>query len=63
MARGGYTGVALSRAAGITPSHISQLINGRRQTVLPTTAKRICDALGCNFDDVFEIRGAENEQG
>ena len=55
MIKTGYTGAELSRATGITRGYISQMLNGKR-SILPPTAKKICDALGCVFDDVFEIK-------
>ena len=57
MIRAGLTGAGLARTTGITQGYICQIVNGKRSP-MPPTAKRICDALGCEFDDVFEITEA-----
>ena len=54
MIRNGFTGAGLARATGISKGYVCQMINGKRN-ILPPTAKKICDALGCSFDDVFTI--------
>ena len=55
MIRRGFTGAGLARTTGISQSYIVNILQGKR-SILPPTAKKICDALGCEFDDVFEIR-------
>jgi len=55
MIRAGFTGAGLARAAGITQGYMSQILNGRRPVLMPPTAKKICDALECDFDVLFEI--------
>ena len=57
MIKGGFTGAELARTAGISKGYVCQILNGKR-TVLPPTAKKICDALDCEFDDAFEIKEA-----
>ena len=52
MARNGFTGKGLAKASGISQCYVVQILAGRRN-VLPTTAKKICNALGCNFDELF----------
>ena len=58
MIRTGYTGAGLAKATGLTQGYMSFVLRGKR-TVLPPTAKKICKALGCEFDDVFIIKGGE----
>ena len=53
--KAGLTGVGLAKAAGVSQGYVCQIINGKR-TILPPTAKKICDTLNCNFDDIFIIR-------
>jgi len=60
MAKAGFTGAGLARATKITQGYMCQIVNGKR-SVLPPTAKKLCDALSCEFDDVFEIK--RNEDG
>ena len=55
MAKKGFTGNRLAEKTGITQGYMSYIIRGRR-AVLPPTAKKICDALQCDFDEIFEIR-------
>ena len=62
MIRAGFTGAELARTAGITQGYANQIINGKR-TTRPPTAKKICDALGCRFDDVFLIKGEAADGG
>ena len=54
MIKAGLTGAGLAKKAGITQGYVCLILNGKR-TVLPPTAKKICDVLFCNFDDVFFI--------
>ena len=55
MIRRGLTGAGLARISGISQAHVVYIIQGKRN-ILPPTAKKICDALNCAFDDVFEIQ-------
>ena len=59
MIRKGFTGKGLAKAAGLTQGYMSFVLRGKRK-ILPPTAKRICDVLGCEFDDVFQITGGES---
>ena len=58
MIRKGYTGAGLATAAGLTQGYVSYVMRGKR-SILPPTAKRICEVLECEFDDVFSIEGGE----
>ena len=50
----GLTGAGLARKAKVSQGYIVQVINGKR-TILAPTAKKICDTLQCQFDDIFVI--------
>lgn len=51
--RAGFTASALARKIGATGCVITKAESGNG--VYPHTAKAICDALGADFDDLFEI--------
>lgn len=44
----------LSKAAGLSSATVFKIENGE-YAPLPSTAKKICDALEIRFDDIFEI--------
>jgi transcriptional regulator with XRE-family HTH domain len=44
----------LSKKAGLNVAAISRVENGS-VTPRPKTAQKICDALGAQFDEIFEI--------
>ena len=50
----GYSLRMISKAAGLTPAVLCRLENGG--CITPTTAKKICSVLQCDFDSLFEIR-------
>lgn len=52
--KSGFSMIGLAKAAGLSQQFISALIKGRYNPSA-VTAKRICDALGVEFDQVFEI--------
>jgi transcriptional regulator with XRE-family HTH domain len=58
MIRKGFTGAGLAKAAGISQGYIVYILQGKR-SILPPTAKKICDALGCEFDEIFEIKAVQ----
>lgn len=45
---------ALSKAAGLSSATVFKIEN-KETPPLPSTAKKICTALGASFDDLFEI--------
>lgn len=45
---------ALSKNSGLSTATICKAENGNAFP-MPMTAKKICDALGADFDDLFEI--------
>lgn len=53
--RAGLSQRALAKAAGISSGYMTQIEGGDRGPS-PAVAKRICAALGANFDDLFEAR-------
>lgn len=52
MAKQGLTQIELAKKAGLYQSYISMIINKKRSMRAPT-AKKICEVLKCNFDDIF----------
>lgn len=55
MIKQGYTQSKLAQETGISQSYIVMLLSGKR-SMLPPTAKKIYEALDCNFDDIFIIK-------
>lgn len=53
----GFSLRSLAAAAGVSYSSLSHIENCC--PLSPTTAQKICTALSANFDDLFELRGAE----
>lgn len=54
LIRKGFTKRQLGRVANISCPMVIQIVNGERSPS-PATAKRITEALGVSFDDVFVI--------
>lgn len=50
----GFSQRSLARAAELSDTTVNHVINGLRNPS-PATAKKICDALDCGFDDIFFI--------
>lgn len=52
----------LGKRCGITPNYISMIVAQRRSPA-PAVAHKICDNLGVEFDEIFEIYDvtADNE--
>ncbi|MFZ7647118.1 helix-turn-helix domain-containing protein [Staphylococcus saprophyticus] len=52
----------LGKRCGITPNYISMIVSHRRSPA-PAVAQKICDNLGVEFEDIFEIKDvtADNE--
>lgn len=44
----------LAKAADVNPVTISKIENGISKPT-PSTAKKICDAIGVSFDELFEL--------
>ncbi len=55
MIKLGYTQSKLAKVAGISQSYIVMILSGKR-SMLPPTAKKIYEALKCEFDDIFTIK-------
>ncbi len=49
--------VQLATLTGITVANLSVLKNDRARAIRFTTLTAICDALGCQPGDVFEVHG------
>ncbi|ATH60224.1 helix-turn-helix domain-containing protein [Staphylococcus nepalensis] len=45
----------LGRRCGITQNYISMIV-GHRRSPAPAVAQKICDNLGVEFDDIFELK-------
>ncbi len=54
--KNGYTMSGLARVAGVSPQFISAILNDRFNPSA-VTAKKICDALQVEFDEIFTIEG------
>ena len=50
----GFSLRALAQASGVAHVNLCHIENGSALT--PTTAQKICAALGANFDDIFELK-------
>jgi DNA-binding XRE family transcriptional regulator len=50
----GHSKRSFAKSINTGESTIIQIFNGDRSPS-PRTAKRICEALECSFDDIFEI--------
>jgi len=61
LMKAGYTGAGLARDIEISQGYVCQILNGK-VAVLAPTAKKIYSALGCAFDEIFEIRERVNKQ-
>lgn len=53
--RGGFSTRALGSTAGLNAGTINQVENGKRSPT-PSTANKICVALGRELDDLFELK-------
>lgn len=53
----GFTQRSFARKAGVGQSYFSQIVNGKRDPG-PDVSKRITDALGVDFYDIFFIDDA-----
>ena len=60
MIKAGYSGKDLAKAVRVTQGYMSMILNMKR-SIMPATVKRICDALNCDFDDVFVISDSEEQ--
>lgn len=54
LIKNGYSNRDFSTLAGISDTHLSFILNGKRG-ITPATAKKIADALKLKFDDLFYI--------
>lgn len=55
IAKNGFSKRAFARKCGISEATFIQISNGK-QSPRPNTAKKICDGLQLNFDDIFIIK-------
>lgn len=61
LLRKGFTQRGLGRAVKIAESYANQIATGERNPG-PSVAKRICDVLDVEFDDIFFIERACNSK-
>jgi DNA-binding Xre family transcriptional regulator len=54
VARRNETVEDLARAIGMHPRHLQRVLGGLGSPQ-PSTRRKLCKALGCRFDDIFEI--------
>lgn len=54
IAKRGFSKRAFARESGMSEATFIQISNGK-QSPRPDTAKKICDTLLLNFDDIFAI--------
>lgn len=59
--RNGHTHTSLAAKAGVSKQRISQLEAGVDLGILPTTAKRLADALGVEITEIAELTDATEE--
>jgi DNA-binding Xre family transcriptional regulator len=55
MVKSGYTCRGLARAAGLSDSTVANLLDPHGRGCNPSTAQKLCRALGMDFDDLFVI--------
>lgn len=60
--KAGFSCRGLAKSAGISPATLHRNIHAQNRYFSPITAKKICDALGVEFDDIFEIVPAERRR-
>ena len=50
----GHTAYWLSKQTGISPNNIGKICNGETSTIRFDTIEKICLALNCSINDLFE---------
>lgn len=60
IAKAGHSLSSLATEIGSTKAHISLVASGNRN-VSPKLAKKICEALGKTFDDIFLTQVSSND--
>jgi len=58
MAKAGHNQTTLAAAVPINMSHLSLLMNSHKHVSI-VMAQRICNQLGCEVGDVFEIKDSK----
>ncbi|KMN42329.1 helix-turn-helix transcriptional regulator [Bacillus sp. LK2] len=61
IAKRGFSKRAFARESGMSEATFIQISNGK-QSPRPNTAKKICDTLLLNFDDIFTIEERSSEK-
>ena len=52
--KSGFSLRSISKAAGLTPAVLCRLEKGG--AILPSTARKVCEVMKCEFDELFEIK-------
>lgn len=58
--KAGLSQRSLAKRSGLSSAYVSQLESGNR-TPSPKVAKLLCESLGVQFDELFEIRKRPEE--
>lgn len=56
--RAGFTQAAFATEVGVSKSFVEKLESGTRAGTSPPVATKIAEVLGCDIDDLFEVREA-----
>ena len=56
VVKSGRSRSRLAKEASLSLSHISSVMRGK-YSISPEKAKKICEILNCEFDDIFELIG------
>lgn len=49
----------LSKQTGISQNNIAKICNGETSTIRFETIEKICNALNCNVEDIFQYNNTE----
>jgi DNA-binding Xre family transcriptional regulator len=46
---------ALARKTGMSAPAVWKIVSGKQSNITMKTAQKICESIGCEFKDVFEV--------
>lgn len=55
----GHTAYWLSKQTGISPNNIGKICNGETSTIRFDTIEKLCLALNCSIDELFESNNSK----
>ena len=58
----GHTAYWLSKQTGISPNNMGKICNGETSTIRFDTIEKICMALDCSINDLFESNNHKMQQ-